>query len=99
MLYQTNTDRQLVNYWFEHCLMQELKPNSIIIMDNAPFHNKEDLNEIAKKHGHIMHFLPPYSPDFNKIEISFANIKKFRQKIHNQISIDNIINMYINLNR
>ena len=59
----------------EQCLLPELQPNSLVIMDNAPFHNKPQMRELLEAHGHSMLPLPKYSPDFNPIEQSFAILK------------------------
>jgi transposase len=42
-------------------------------MDNASFHRKEILRELAKKVNVNIIFLPTYSPDYNPIEKSWAN--------------------------
>lgn len=41
------------------------------IMDNASFHKKVLLEPILNPEGHWLHFLPPYTPDFNPIENCF----------------------------
>ncbi len=46
-------------------------------MDNASFHRKEKLQMLAKQAGVKLLFLPPYSPDFNPIEKSWANVKRW----------------------
>ena len=33
------------------------------------------MNEIAKKYGVRLRYLPPYSPDFNPIECAFSKLK------------------------
>jgi transposase len=33
-----------------------------LILDNAPFHRKDDVFEIVEQAGHSVLFLPPYSP-------------------------------------
>lgn len=70
---------ETVNAWLEHCLIKELRPNSLVIMDNAPFHNKTAIRQLLKQHGHTLMHLPTYSPDFNPIEQSFAILKRRRQ--------------------
>ena len=77
-LFTGTCDHKVVEYWLEHCLFKELKKPSLIIADNAPFHRKTVLQNLAKAHDHQLLFLPPYSPDFNPIEHSFAVIKKRR---------------------
>jgi transposase len=56
--------------------MFELEIGSVIIMDNASFHRKARLRQISAEHGFSLLFLPPYSPDYNPIEKTWANMKK-----------------------
>lgn len=70
---------QTVTTWIEQALIPELKPNSLVIMDNAPFHNKTAIAKLLETHGHTLMPLPTYSPDFNPIEQSFAILKRRRQ--------------------
>ena len=74
-----------VTGWFEQCLIPELKPHSLVIIDNAPFHNKADIKALLEKHGHTLLPLPTYSPDFNPIEKTFAILKRRRQASGNDI--------------
>jgi len=54
---------------------------SVLMIDNATFHNKSRLEDIADEYGFRLLFLPPYSPDFNPIEKFWANIKN-RLRLH-----------------
>jgi len=96
MLFDATINTACVNEWVEFCLLKELRKNSTIILDNASFHNKKNLEKIAAKKGHKILFLPPYSPDFNPIEQSFASIKKYRQYQPIDTPIDEIIKSYVN---
>lgn len=78
VLFTGSCNGLLVEEWLEQHLIPELSKPSVIICDNAPFHRKKVLRDIARKHGHHLLFLPPYSPDFNPIEKVFALIKRFR---------------------
>ena len=49
--------------WFENKLLSCLPKGHVIIMDNAAFHKKEVLYQIAKKYSQKLIFLPPYSPE------------------------------------
>lgn len=89
MLFEGSCTHHTVTAWIKQALIPELRPNSLIIMDNAPFHNKTHIKEILEAHGHSMLPLPKYSPDFNPIEQSFAIIKKRRQ--FSQISLEDLI--------
>ena len=79
MLFEKSCTHHTVNAWVEQALLKELKPNSLVIMDNAPVHNKTYLSALFQQHGHTFMPLPKYSPDFNPIEQSFAILKKQRQ--------------------
>ena len=79
MLFEGSCTHEVVTTWIERALIRELRPNSLVIMDNAPFHNKADIKAVLKAHGHTLLPLPKYSPDFNPIEQSFAIIKRIRQ--------------------
>jgi transposase len=47
----------------------------VIIMDNVQIHCDEAVRNALEKAGYIVQYLPPYSPDFNPIELSFSVIK------------------------
>ncbi|MBF0284506.1 MAG: transposase [Magnetococcales bacterium] len=47
-------------------------------MDNARFHTKENIGSLLEKHGHTLLPPPPYSPDFNPFEQTFAILEKRR---------------------
>ena len=96
MLFQGSCGHETVTAWIEQCLLKELRPNSLIIMDNAPFHNKADIKELLKKHGHTLLPLPTYSPDFNPIEQAFATLKRRRQKTGQEIQQLLMGNSYVN---
>jgi predicted O-methyltransferase YrrM len=38
--YHKNTDSDIFEEWFEFTLISNLKPNSIIVLDNASYHSK-----------------------------------------------------------
>jgi len=73
--FEGTADHVLFEYWFEHCLLPELSPGQVIIMDNATFHRKEVLRIFASSAGCSVLFLPPYSPDLNPIENFWAWLK------------------------
>jgi len=96
MIFKNTIDTECFNMWVKHCLLDTLLPNSTIILDNASFHKKKDLEVILHDKGHEILFLPPYSPDLNPIENSFANIKKFRIYQPLDTPIEDIIKSYVN---
>ena len=50
---------------------------SVVVLDNARIHDSDEFIEMIRSKGGIVIFLPPYSPDFNPIEISFYVIKEW----------------------
>ena len=75
--YEHSTTAVFFEEWFEWELLGVVPKRSVIIMDNATFHRKKQLLEIASRYGVYILFLPPYSPDLNKIELSWANLKRW----------------------
>ena len=63
MLFEGGCTHQTVLAWMEQTLIPELQPNSLVIMDNAPFHNKPKIKQLLEQHGHTLMPLPTYSPD------------------------------------
>ena len=79
--YSGTMDSVLFNFWFQTMLLPSLKIGSVIIMDNARFHQKNVLCELAEKAHCYVLFLPPYSPDLNPIEHFWAWLKARLRKI------------------
>jgi len=93
--YGHSTNSEFFEEWVEWELLGAIPENSIIIMDNASFHRKDKLMEIAARYGSFVIFLPPYSPEFNPIENSWANFKRWlRYNSHRFISIDLAVHYY-----
>lgn len=77
MTFRGAMNSDLFEAWFEMWLLPRLPKGSAIILDNATFHRKNALFEIANRLGFILLFLPAYSPDKNSIEHSWANMKRW----------------------
>ena len=78
-------DGDLFEGWLEEILAPTLKnpDKSVIILDNASPHKKDRIYDIADDYGFKVIFLPPYSPDYNKIEKFWANVKnRLRKNMH-----------------
>lgn len=61
--------------WIVNCLLPECPPESVIIMDNNSTHVNEAVTEAIIEAGFRVLFLPPYSPDYNPIELTFSILK------------------------
>jgi len=64
----------------EQVLAPELRPGDVVIMDNLPAHRISGVREAIEKVGARLLFLPPYSPDFNPIEMAFSKLKALLRK-------------------
>ena len=62
--------------WFEDKLLNCLPKGHVIIMDNAAFHKKEVLQNLARKYSQKLIFLQPYSPEYNPIEHTWSALKR-----------------------
>lgn len=90
MLFKGSCEAVTVNTWIEKCLLKELDRPSIIIMDNAPVHNKKKIRSLLEKQGHTLLPLPKYSPDFNPIEQTFGVLKKRWQFSPKNVPLDSL---------
>ncbi len=56
-------------------LAPTLREGDIVVMDNLAAHKKAGVREAIESRGATLVYLPPYSPDFNPIELLFAKLK------------------------
>lgn len=64
----------------EQVLAPQLRPGDIVVMDNLPAHKVSGVREAIQRAGASLLFLPPYSPDFNPIEMAFSKLKAILRK-------------------
>jgi len=76
-------------YRCTYCLLKEIRHGKFIILNDASFHRKTRLTELAATKNCKVLFLPAYSPDLNPIEKKWANLKqKLRFILPNFLSLD-----------
>lgn len=61
--------------YVERVLVPTLTPGDIVVMDNLPSHKLPAIRKAIERTGAAFKLLPPYSPDFNPIEMAFSKIK------------------------
>ena len=66
--------------YVEQVLVPTLAAGDIVVMDNLPAHKPKAVREAIEKAGAQLRFLPPYSPDFNPIEMAFSKFKAFLKR-------------------
>ena len=75
------TSNETFYSFIEECLLPQLlpvngnNPHSVVIMDNCSIHHIGEIVQMIGEVGAIVHFLPPYSPDFMSIEMAFSKVK------------------------
>ena len=66
--------------YVEQVLAPTLSPGDVVVMDNLPAHKPGAVRGAIEKAGAELRFLPPYSPDFNPIEMAFSKLKASLKK-------------------
>jgi len=59
----------------EQVLVPELRPGDVVVMDNLSSHKRARTRRLIERAGAELVFLPPYSPDYNPIEMVFSKVK------------------------
>ena len=81
MTYEETMTSDFFEAWFQKFLLPILNTPSVIIMDKARFHRMGKLELLCEEFGHKLLPLPPYSPEYNPIEKTWAHIKKHLKKV------------------
>jgi transposase len=76
LCYSGNTTSASFVGWFRTKLVKAAPKGTTVITDNASFHPPKKLKNPYRRHGMRPLFLPAYSPDYNPIEKSWANMKR-----------------------
>jgi transposase len=63
--------------YVEQVLVPTLRAGDVVVLDNLATHKQPDVQIAIERVGARLRFLPPYSPDFNPIEMAFAKLKAF----------------------
>lgn len=61
--------------YVEQVLLPALPAGSIVVMDNLSPHKAPAIARLLHDAGAELWYLPPYSPDFNPIELMWAKVK------------------------
>lgn len=80
-LFNTSINREIFTQWLIQDLLPKLPSRCVIVMDNASFHKGLEIQKAIETAGHILLYLPPYSPHLNPIEHKWAQAKSIRRKM------------------
>jgi transposase len=88
-----NIDANVFLKWIKEVLHKAIPKNSVLVMDNASFHKREDILDTINELGHEALFLPPYSPELNPIEKKWAHLKHIRRKY--RLDVNTLLTCFI----
>jgi transposase len=74
-------NRSVFEIWLSTCLIPVLQPGEWVIIDNATFHHGGRIAELIEAAECKVVYLPPYSPDLNRIEKCWAWLKARIRKL------------------
>lgn len=67
--------------YIQNDLAPTLHDGDIVIMDNLRCHKVAGVKEAVENVGAQVRYLPPYSPDFNPIEMMWSKLKAILRKV------------------
>lgn len=73
-------DRCAFETYVGKVLVPELSAGDIVVMDNLSSHKGPNVRGMIEAVGATLLYLPPYSPDFNPIEMAFSKLKALLRK-------------------
>ncbi len=67
--------------YVETQLAPTLNRGDVVVLDNLSAHKREAARNAVEKRGAWLLFLPPYSPDYNPIELAFSKFKAHMKRL------------------
>ncbi len=75
------TDTETFVTFVREGLVPLLRPGQVVVLDNLSAHKSAKIDELIESAGARVMRLPPYSPDFNPIEMAISKIKSLLRKL------------------
>jgi transposase len=69
------TDGPLFLTFLRRVLCPQLRPGDTVVLDNLAAHRVAGVAEALAQVGATLRYLPPYSPDYNPIELAWSKVK------------------------
>ncbi len=88
--YDHAMNAQTFEAWLEHYLLPTLEEGDIVVLDNLKAHKSPRVGEILARRNCTVKYLPPYSPDFNPIEMAISKLKSGLRKLAER-TVDGLI--------
>jgi transposase len=77
-------DSEMFLAFVERMLVPALRPGQVVVLDNLPAHKSPRIDRAIETAGARVLRLPPYSPDFNPIEMAISKMKALLSKLARQ---------------
>jgi transposase len=74
-VFEDALDGPLFLQWVRDWLLPGLSRGTTLVLDNLNVHRNPAVRQVVEAAGCFLLFLPAYSPDFNPIELVFAQLK------------------------
>ncbi len=84
------TDADLFVAFVREALVPTLRAGQVVVMDNLGPHKSPRARELVEGAGARVVLLPPYSPDFNPIEMAISKVKTYLRALARR-SVDGLI--------
>ena len=68
-------DGEVFGVYVERVLLPTLRAGDVVVMDNLTAHKRPQIRRMIEAAGASVLYLPPYSPDFNPIEMIWSKVK------------------------
>jgi transposase len=81
LVFNGTLNRFIFAEYIKTCLKPTLAPDDVILLDNSSVHRSKLVMDTLHECGIKYIFLPPYSPDFNPIELLWALMKSVLRKL------------------
>jgi transposase len=69
-------DGEIFGTYVERVLVPTLRKGDVVVMDNLSAHKRPQVKRLVESAGATVLYLPPYSPDFNPIEMIWSKVKR-----------------------
>lgn len=67
--------------YLQQCVVPTLKPGEVLFMDNLSAHKVAGMEALIRACGARLIYLPPYSSDFNPIELAWSKVKTILRRL------------------
>jgi transposase len=67
--------------YVEQALVPNLRAGDVVVMDNLSAHKHPQVQRLIESAGASVLYLPPYSPDYNPIEMIWSKVKRLLRSI------------------